>query len=521
MMRCCAPGPNLAACVLVLSAFSVAGCATSRLPQLQHQPPRSYALPAAQTGFLDEYGDQIEAGIAAGESAYWLLDRGDLAFRARLALADLAVSTLDIQYFIWEPDETGRLLAQRVIHAADRGVRVRLLLDDILLTKRDAEIAGLDYHPNIEVRVFNPWRGRNGSAFSKALEFLRRVDQLNHRMHNKTYVADNRFAIVGGRNIGNRYFGLNQAFVQNDLDIMMAGPLVADVSASFDDYWNSDNVYTGNYFVNNRDPEQLYRDLNRVIDTVVEERSELLRSFLSDGEAWHAQFRFFAATVESGPGQLVYDSPQIHDTRPVRIRQGLSALLRDAEREVLISSPYFIPDHAFCEEVRWLTGRGVRVAVVTNSLASNNNPIAHTGYKYWRRAVIEAGAELYELRVDAKIKAYYGTAPITPDRLGLHSKAIVVDRRQVYIGSANLDPRSLSVNTELGIIAEGEGIAGRLSDLIDRDMRPENAWRLTLDERNGLVWTNSEQVVRRQPAKGFGQRSAEAILDFLPLKGLL
>lgn len=513
--------PSLSRAALLLWAVSLAGCATSRLARQEAPPAQSYALPAAEDGFLDEYGDQVEAVIAEGDSAYWLLDRGDLALNARLALTELAVSTLDIQYFIWEPDETGRLLAQRVIRAADRGVRVRLLLDDILLTKRDAEIAGLDHHPNIEVRVFNPWRGRNGSAVSKAFEFLTRVDQLNHRMHNKTYVADNRFAIVGGRNIGNRYFGLNQAFVQNDLDIMMAGPLVSDVSTSFDDYWNSDNVYTGDYFANNRDPEELYANLNLLIDRVVEERADLLQSFLSESDAWHSQFQYFVASVESGPGEIYYDSPRIQETRPVQLRQGLDDLMRGAEQEVLISSPYFIPDHAFCEEVRWLTDQGVRVAVVTNSLASNNNPVAHTGYKDWRRAVIEAGAELYELRMDAEAKEYYGTAPITPDRLGLHSKAIVVDRHQVYIGSANLDPRSLSVNTELGLIAEGHGLADRLSSLIFRDMRPENAWRLTLNDNDSIVWTNSEEVVRRQPAKGFKQRSAEAILDLLPLKRLL
>jgi len=163
----------------------------------------------------------------------------------------------------------------------------------------------------------------------------------------------------------------------------------------------------------------------------------------------------------------------------------------------------------------------VRVAVITNSLASNNHPIAHTGYKNWRRAIIEAGAELYEMRMDAEALDYYRTAPVTPDRLGLHTKAIVVDGYQVYIGSANLDRRSLLLNTELGIIAEGVGLASRLSGLILRDMTPENSWRLTLSGRNGLGWTNSDEVVRRQPATGFKQRSAEVVLDILPLKGFL
>ena len=519
--------------MLLLLVVLLVGCVASRLPQRESPPMQSRALPAVDNGFLDEYGDRLDAMIAEGESAYWLLDRGDLAFNARLALTDLAVSTLDIQYFIWESDEAGSLLAQRVIRAADRGVRVRLLLDDILLTNRDGEIAGLNHHPNIEVRVFNPWRWRNASTLTKAFEFLVRVDQLNHRMHNKAYVADNRFAIIGGRNIGNRYFGLNQEFVQHDLDIMMSGPLVTDVSTSFDDYWNSESVYTGDYFTNGHDSKELYDDFTLHINGVVEAQSELLQSFLVGSDVrlpifrsptisrWQSQFEIFLENVESGTGELYYDSPQIYNTRPIQLRQSLDKLMFSAQQEVLISSPYFLPDQAFCDEIRWLTSQGVRVAVVTNSLASNNNPVAHTGYKWWRRPLIEAGAELYELRMDAELADQYRTAPIVPNRLGLHSKAIVVDRRHVYIGSANLDRRSLGVNTELGIIAEGEGIANRLSNLISRDMRPENSWKLTLNENDALVWTNSEGAARFQPAKGLVQRGTEAILDFLPLKRLL
>jgi len=325
---------------LVLAACT-AGCATWRLPEKAGPPLQSYALPAAEDGFLDEYGDRIESQLVDGESAYWLLDRGDLALNARMAVTDLAVSTLDIQYFIWDPDETGRLLAQRVIRAADRGVRVRLLIDDILLTRRDGEIAGLDFHPNIEVRVFNPWEGRNGSTVSKVFEFLARPSELTHRMHNKTYVADNRFAIVGGRNIGNRYFGLHQAFVQNDLDVMMAGPLVSDVSSSFDAFWNSEAVYTGDYFANGQDPETLYAELNLLIDTVVEEQSELLQSFISGTDVWHAQFEYFVETMEPGTGKIHYDSPDIHDTRPIQLDQRLDNFIESAQRELLISSPYF------------------------------------------------------------------------------------------------------------------------------------------------------------------------------------
>jgi len=499
----------------------LAGCATVHLPRDPVSPAHTYALPPAEEGFLDDYADRIEARLKDGESAYWLLDRGDLALKARLALTDLAVSTLDIQYFIWEPDETGRLLAQRVIRAADRGVRVRLLIDDVLLTRRDREIAGLDHHPNIEVRVFNPWRRRNVSSASKVLEFLMRSGQLNRRMHNKIFVADNRFGILGGRNIGNRYFGLNEAFVQNDLDAMMAGSLVSEVSESFDAYWNSDVVYAGAVFANGHDPAELYVELTANIDTVLEQQAELLQAFDLGLADWQSQFEQFIVTAETGPGRLHYDSPQIHETSPVRVYESLRQLISGAQEEVLISSPYFIPDDEFCEEVRWLTERGVRVALLTNSLESNNNPVAHTGYKYWRRSILEAGVELYELRGDADSKDFYGTNPVHPERLGLHAKAIVVDGRVAYIGSLNLDRRSIYVNTELGIIASGQGLAGRLSKLISRDMAPENAWRVTIADTGGMRWTNSEEVVSWQPAKGLRQRATELILDFLPLKGLL
>lgn len=506
---------------LLAAAILLAGCATVHLPADPPVPVQSYALPPAEQGFLDEYADRIEVGLGEEDSAYWLLDRGDLALRARLALTDLAVSTLDIQYFIWEPDETGRLLAQRVIRAADRGVRVRLLIDDILLIRRDHEIVGLDYHPNIEVRVFNPWRGRNGNSVGKALEFLTRPGQLNHRMHNKIFVADNRFGIVGGRNIGNRYFGLHEAFVQNDLDVMMAGALVPEISEGFDVYWNSDAVFTGAAFVNGGDPEELFAEFEELIESVLAEGSELLQSFDHGRAGWQVQFEEFVATAEYGPGSLYYDSPRIREARPVQVYQQLSDLIAGAEKEVLISSAYFIPNNEFCEVIRGLTERGVRVAVLTNSLATNNNPVAHTGYKYRRRAIIEAGAELYELRADAASKDFYGTAPVSPERLGLHAKALVVDGRAAYIGSMNIDPRSINVNTELGVIAEGTGLAGKLYGLISRDMAPENAWRVTLADTGAFRWTNDQEVVSWQPARGFKQRTTELVLDFLPLKGLL
>ena len=185
--------------------------------------PRELALEEAQRGVLQEYGERIAAQLPTGESAYWLLDRNELALNARLALTDSATQSLDVQYFIWQEDATGNLVAGRVLDAAQRGVKVRLLLDDFGISTKRSEILQLDAHPNIEVRVFNPWANRSW-RLAKGIEFLFRWSTLNRRMHNKTYIADNRFAIVGGRNIGDRYFGVYEPFVQDDLDVLVAGP---------------------------------------------------------------------------------------------------------------------------------------------------------------------------------------------------------------------------------------------------------------------------------------------------------
>lgn len=211
----------------------VAGCAT-----LQKDFPRSgsYVLEPGPAGTLARVTDKIQADLEPNESGFLMLARNDQALRWRLALADLAEHTIDIQYFIWHGDESGLLLLKRLVRAADRGVRVRLLIDDILITKGSHVIPALNYHPNFEVRVFNPWEGRHG--IMSGLEFLFNMKRLNHRMHNKLMVADNRMAIVGGRNIGNEYFGLDHTFNFSDMDVLAAGPIARKISRSFDIYWN-------------------------------------------------------------------------------------------------------------------------------------------------------------------------------------------------------------------------------------------------------------------------------------------
>jgi len=504
---------RVAGLLVAVLSVGVAGCRA--LPA--RVAPVERALPIAQYGSLADFGARIEAMLGSGESAHWLLDRNELALRARLALADEAAVSLDVQYFVWQSDATGRLLADRMLHAADRGVRVRILVDDFGVSGKGGDVLKLDAHPNIEVRNFNPWSTR-GNRLGTSTEFLMRAYVLNRRMHNKTIIADGRFAMLGGRNIGDRYFGLYHRFVQNDLDLMVAGPAAREVAATFDEFWNSEHTYlVASFEYDNRARAPLSMTREELHASIDSER-ETLASFAVEPTDWSAYLEELVATFAPARAHVLSESPDILDESRPRLYGDYKALIASARSEVLISSPYFIPDETFRTLLRDLVARGVRVVVVTNSLATNNHVVAHTGYRKWRRDVLAAGVELYELREDAAALSSYVTPPGMATRLGLHSKAVVVDGTRAFVGSPNVDPRSMVLNTEIGVLADGVAFAERVSALIERDISPANAWRVTMDEEGWLTWTNGDEVVRRQPAQGFGQRAIEFLLNLLPIK---
>jgi len=505
-------GRFLGSCAAIAVA-TCGGCAT--LPERAPPPVESAAAPAL-AGPLHDYAARIAAQIDERSTAHWLLERADDALTARLALADTAVATLDVQYFVWQNDATGSLLALRLLDAAERGVKVRLLLDDFGVSKSGAMVSWLDGHPGIEVRVFNPWASRD-SLVGLTFEFLARAKTLNRRMHNKALIADGRFAVVGGRNIGDRYFGLYEPFVEDDLDVLVAGPLVADLGASFDQFWNSSATYPVALLDKSRQPAEIAKAADRLAENAAA-AAPRLAAFPARVADWTGYLDGLTTTYAAGPSELYADSPEFANPDRARLYPRLKELVASAEREVLISSPYFIPDAEFRELIKALVARGVRVAVVTNSLATNNHVVAHTGYKQWRREVLRAGAELYELRVDAAARSEYVTPPTMSRALGLHAKAMVVDRKRAFIGSPNVDPRSLQINTEIGIAADSEELAHRLAALLERDMAPENAWRVTMDAEGSLTWSSGAGAVTRQPATGFVQRAEEFLLNLLPLK---
>lgn len=500
--------------LVLLGSAGLSACAP--LPARVGVVPEQ-AAPVARYGSLADFAGRIEAMLDAGESAHWLLDRNQLALTARLALVDEAAVSLDIQYFIWQSDATGHLFAERVLRAADRGVHVRLLLDDFGVAGRGGDVLKLDAHPKIEVRTFNPW-GTRGTRFSTATEFLGRAEALNRRMHNKTIIADGRFAMLGGRNIGDRYFGLYDVFVQNDLDVMVAGPSAREIAVTFDEYWNSEHSFPIALFPRDDRPHQPIDNTRAELRASVVANADILASFPLESTDWSAYLDELVDTFTPARGTLLWESADILDYARPRLYSQYKELFAGAHSEVLLSSPYFIPDEGFRELLRELVGRGVRVAVVTNSLETNNHVVAHTGYRRWRRDALAAGVELYELRADAAALPDYVTPPGVAGHLGLHTKAIVVDRERAFVGSPNLDRRSMVLNTEIGLVGEGEPFAALVAALVERDMAPENSWRVHMDDEGFLTWTNADRVVRRQPAKGFLQRAIEFLLNLLPLK---
>jgi len=495
------------------AALLLSACA---LAPAENEHLRSYALPRTQAGTLQQYGQRVSAELAPDESAFWLLNRADLALSARLALIDEAEAALDVQYFIWRADASGRLVMHRLIQAADRGVRVRLLLDDMTLNGKDLDYLALDRHPLVEVRTYNPWSSR--TLAGRASEYLLHRKEMKHRMHFKTILADQHFVMIGGRNIGDRYFGLYEEFVHNDLDIMSVGPLVADVSESFDLYWNSAESYpiTDVAGADAGDPT-----LDEFTASLVGEymtQQEKLRGFPLQPVEWQEYLELLAETYVVGTGRVEYDLPMVGDQLPTQLYQPFKEFVAAAREEVIIITAYFIPDEEFIALLHDLTARGVRVVVLTNSLASNNHPIAHTGYRRWRRRTLEAGVELYEARADAQSLPEHTTGNIEPGWLGLHIKAAVVDRHRSFVGSPNVDPRSFVLNSEIAFIIDSDPLAAELIAILERDTASQNAWRVTMDEEGWLKWTSNPKTLTRQPAQGWSQRFLEFLVNLLPLK---
>jgi cardiolipin synthase C len=503
---------------LVAIAVALGGCTTAA--PAGPPPAPEYARPAAADGPLAALEARVRDASGPDASGFRLLERNEDGLRWRLALVDSARSSLDLQYYVWAGDTSGLLLMRHVVAAADRGVKVRLILDDLDTMMKDADtrkvrdspIAKIDRHPNIAIRLFNPWHNR--SLVGRGVESAGDLARLNHRMHNKLFIADNRVAIIGGRNIGAEYLGLNPKYDFYDLDVLGVGPMARQASTVFDRYWNSPLVVE----VSRLDLETTPGDLPEMMAKVTARLTAApeLSHFPTLPRDWSAELQALPAMLQPGQSRVVADRPgeeAVKHWMPGAIR----TLIETAKRELLIANAYIIPDQDMIDLLHALTARGVTVRILTNSLATTDVPAVNSHYKLWRRDLIRAGVELHELRPDAALKAADADTPPTSSAfLGLHAKAIVLDRERVFVGSMNLDPRSAGVNSEMGVVAESPGLARTAARALDEAMRPENSWRVDLDPDGGLRWVADGRVLRFQPARSFWERVLDLVYVVFP-----
>ncbi len=443
-------------------------------------------------------GTAFAASEAAhpGDNAFHLLANGMDALIARVILSEAAERTLDLQYYIWHDDLTGREMAASIMRAADRGVRVRLLLDDLGTNADDQFLLALASHPNVQVRLFNPVSNRTFKKLGSAIEFFR----VNRRMHNKALIADNQAAILGGRNIGDEYFGASSTVAFGDLDVLVHGPVVRDVSSAFDLYWNSDAAYPiDNLMRRHADPGALAGYRQKLDTYLLSEQSspyvaQVRERYTKVIEAHDTAFSWGKAT-------LLYDDPAKITRAPGdsegHLMSQFKALDFEPAQEMLIVSPYFVPRK---EGVRWLqsmTSRGVRVTVLTNSLAATDVAAVHAGYQRYRKDMLEAGVRLYELKPVASSDADKTAKKTTfgSSKASLHAKTYVFDRKRIFIGSMNLDPRSVELNTEIGVYCDSADAAEYVTDGIGTNI-DRIAWRVELhDDGNGgkrMVWIDTD-----------------------------
>lgn len=451
-------------------------------------------------------------------SRVYLLTDGPEALHARLDLIDRAEQTLELQYYLWHADEAGAMLAERVLAAADRGVCVRILLDDIALDGRDGGLLAFHTHPRIELRLFNPFR----RGWLRLFEWLTRFGELNRRMHNKALVADDNLCIVGGRNIGNEYFGLDREVAFNDLDIVASGPVALDVRKSFDAYWENKRARPmGEIAAPHHDLSAGPGAFRTVLELMAAQGREKL-SLQDEAEMPPGERPWFRDAVDAN-ARLLADPPEKSWSRRAR-RHGLATALgramEQAQEEILMVSPYFVPRRRLLRRLIGLAGRGVKLRVLTNSLASNDVIVVHAGYAPKRPALLQAGVELFELKPDGGQLRRSGKAKLqfrpSEGRASLHAKLFIIDRRTIFIGSFNLDPRSARLNTEMGILVDCQALAREAAAFAESLMAEANQVGLL---NNQLVWKgNDGQMTENEPHTGRGLRLLVTLLGWLPIE---
>jgi putative cardiolipin synthase len=511
--------------LVTLSFVILSGCAT-----LPENVDRQYssALQDTDDTTIGRVVKQRGADYP-GKSGFFLLGNGLDAFVARVVLANAAERSIDVQYYLYHNDLVGNLLSYSLLRAADRGARVRILLDDMGLEGRGMSIATFDSHPNVEIRIFNPF-SRN---VFRGIQFLTRFGSVTRRMHNKSFTIDNQITIVGGRNIGNEYFDADPDLAFGDLDVMALGPVVQEVSTSFDKYWNSELAYPISTLKSKVSVDKLDK-VRPELDKFVDEQKDSAYYSALDNSDLARKLRAKDIEYSWGSAKALYDDPEkiLHDTqsRELHLAPQLAPYFDQLKDEIIIFSAYFVPGREGVRFLKDLRKRGIRVRIVTNSMASTDVTLVHGGYSKYRREMLRAGIELYEMnkkltREQRKEKKGAGGS----SKASLHAKAYIFDREELFIGSLNLDPRSFDQNTEIGIVFHSPELGAMMGEGFDRDI-DSKTFRVELhkDKDDGLEflrWVTIENGETRtyntDPYTSFWRRFLVGLSSLLPIESQL
>ena len=482
---------------------------------------RTVGEPSAALALADD-GSALDREVVPllkahpGEVGMRLLTDNIEAFAMRAAAARSAERSLDLQYYYWKDDLTGRLLAREVLAAADRGVRVRLLLDDVNAWGRDRNYRALDRHPNVEVRLFNPIRCREG-ALLRGIEMVLRFWSLNRRMHHKAWIADGRVAFVGGRNVGDAYFDASEASNFRDMDLLVLGPAVQQTEEVFDRYWNSSMVAP-------------IRDLP---DWLARAELGLLRRRLrrltasGRGDSYLEHVESALAELKAGEGLHWTDKATIISDPPEKAQSTdgdgwlLAAILpviSAAKKSVEITSPYFIPQDSGARLMLRLAGAGVSISVLTNSLAATDVTAVHGAYMRFRKPLLAGGIRLFELRAR---HAHKNVSLLGSRGASLHTKAFVVDGLHGFVGSFNFDPRSISLNTEMGLLFEHAGLAREMQTVFAEETASRRSYRLVLAGESVRWQDGGDRILDQEPDAGIRRRAMASAISLLPVESQL
>jgi len=506
--------------VLVVAVALMQGCSSFHPG---HRTASQALPPPTQGPLVDATRATLDNRQQEHQSAFYLLDDGLSAFVARVALIETARASLDLQYYIFSDDTTGRIIINQLLKAADRGVRVRVLVDDLGTRVDNPLVATLHEHPNIQIRLFNPVKARSGLL--RLLEMAVTFGRTNHRMHNKLMLADSLVMIAGGRNLGDEYFSNTHLDFQ-DVDVLTSGPVVKAGMQSFDDYWNSQAALPVDRVLDANDADMSLTEMRDALHTfLVEQRDSEFVDALR-GSSLGRKLVAGEVPMEWGTATLYADPPDkalSHSDTPRQeyLLDELKKMLERAQQRLQISSAYFVPGKRGVALFSNKETEGVEVSILTNSLSTTDVAIVHSGYSRYRKPLLESGVELWELRAEAgqrqRMRWFQGES-----RASLHAKTFVIDHDRSFIGSVNLDGRSLIQNTEVGLLIKSEALNHQLSTLFDRWVASDSAWQLSLDEEQTLQWRandNGEALIfDHDPETSRWQRFRVWLLSWLPIE---